>query len=213
MRKLILAAVVALVALWAVALIASGANGAASWSAGDTTVHTQTLSVGRKDRLAVGTRLHVRVAQRVRSVQWLRCNTRGRDCKRIRGATHATYVVRSGDLGHSLRARVVTWQGNTIVLTAPTPQVGRPLPVNTALPTIADGGQGGGSVSGPIVGDVLTGTNGTWQHAVRFTYQWEDCDANGQNCVPISGATSSTYTLQDSDVGDTLVFQVTAYNF
>jgi hypothetical protein len=85
--------------------------------------------------------------------------------------------------------------------------------VNTVIPAITDGGQGGGSMSGPIIGDVLTGSTGTWQNAVRFTYQWEDCDATGANCVPISGATTQTYTLQNSDVGGTIVFVVTAYNF
>jgi hypothetical protein len=85
--------------------------------------------------------------------------------------------------------------------------------VNTAIPAITDGAQGGGSLSGPMVGDVLTGSDGTWQDAVRFTYQWEACDTAGANCLPISGATTQTYTLQNSDVGATIVFVVTAYNF
>lgn len=58
------------------------------------------------------------------------------------------------------------------------------------------------------------GSSGTWQHAIRFTYQWEDCTAASPPvCTAIAGATTQTYTLQDSDVGDTIVFQVTAYNF
>lgn len=178
-------------------------------------VATRTVAVA-SSRLRPGTRVMLPATyhhRRVVRFQWLRCNPRGARCRTIRGATHRAYVVRLADVGHTLRARIVTWQGSTTAVTAATPQVGRPLPVNTAAPTITDGGQGGGQLSGPFVGDVLSGTNGSWQHAVRFTYQWMDCDQAGAACVPIAGATGNSYALQDSDVGDTVVFQVTAYNF
>lgn len=96
----------------------------------------------------------------------------------------------------------------TGVVASPPP----PTPVNVSLPVLSDGGQGGGTLSAPIVGDVLTGSNGTWTGAVRYTYQWEDCNSSGLDCAAISGATTSTYTIQSTDVGDTIVFQVTAYN-
>ena len=38
--------------------------------------------------------------------QWLRCNTRGGSCVRIRRATHSTYRVGRPDAGHRLRIRV-----------------------------------------------------------------------------------------------------------
>jgi hypothetical protein len=38
--------------------------------------------------------------------RWLRCNVRGRNCRTIRRATHATYVLRGVDVGHRLRVRV-----------------------------------------------------------------------------------------------------------
>jgi len=143
---------------------------------------------------------------RVLSRQWLRCDKHGHHCRAIRGAVHLTYRARIADVGHVLRVRVVVAgsQGSTSATTAATPVIGLPLPVNTALPT----------VSGTAAeGQTLTGSAGTWQYEVHFTYQWQDCNASGANCVNISGATGTTYTLQASDVGDTIVFVVTAYNY
>jgi hypothetical protein len=55
-------------------------------------------------------------------------------------------------------------------------------------------------------------SNGTWtNNPTGFAYVWEDCNGSS-TCVPIAGATSSTYTPQSSDVGDTIVAQVTASN-
>lgn len=151
--------------------------------------------------------------------QWLRCNKHGHACVKIHGATRRTYMVRNADVGRTLRVRVVL-QGNTTATSQPTDVVGRPLPQNTAIPTLSDNCASGaaGCLADPTtvnsivtVGDVLTGTNGTWKHAVRFTYQWEDCA--GSTCTAIPGATLQSYTIQDSDVGDTIVFVVTAYNF
>jgi len=105
-----------------------------------------------------------------------------------------------------MRVRIVVAgsQGSTLATTAPTPVIGLPLPVNTSLPT----------VSGTAVqGSTLTGSPGTWQYAVRFTYQWQDCDVNGANCVNIAGATGTSYVLQASDVGHTILLAVTGYNY
>lgn len=210
MKKILaaLAAITVLAGLWAALATAS--------SSAPTRIEATTVAVAPANELHPGTRLVLPTTyhrQHVARFQWLRCNLRGFACRRIAHATHRVYVVRLADVGHTLRARVTTWQGSTTAVTAPSPQVGRPLPVNTAIPAITDGGQGGGTIAGPIVGDILTGSNGTWQHAVRFTYQWMDCNASGASCVAIVGATTQTYILQDSDVGDTIVFQVTAYNF
>ena len=94
--------------------------------------------------------------------------------------------------------------GQVSVVTAPTPVIVGPLPVNTALPTISGVAQ---------VGQTLTGTQGSWTNAVSFSYQWSDCNATGGNCAPISGATALTYTIQPSDLGDTIELTVTAYNY
>jgi hypothetical protein len=60
----------------------------------------------------------------------------------------------------------------------------------------------------PIVGTTLTEVNGLWTNGpTSFTYQWEDCDSAGNGCAPISGATSQTYEVQKSDVGQTIRVQ------
>lgn len=71
-------------------------------------------------------------------------------------------------------------------------------PANTATPVIS------GTTA---VGDVLTTTSGTWTNTPSsYTYQWK---RNGTN---ISGATSTTYTLQNADMATSLTCQVTAVN-
>jgi hypothetical protein len=197
-------------------VIALSADAIAS-APGPTLIRSQTVEKGLVYRLSVGQRLKApRFSGRVKRYQWLRCNLVGKRCARIQGATRSIYQVRSADVSHTLRVRAVL-QGSKAAVSGTTTAVGLPLPVNTAVPVVTDGGQGGGSVGAPttvVVGDVLTGTNGTWNiGAIRYTYQWEDCNSSGTSCVAISGATTNAYTVQSSDVGSTIVFQVTGYNY
>jgi RHS repeat-associated protein len=77
-------------------------------------------------------------------------------------------------------------------------------PTNTALPTVAPA-----ALLGP--GLLLSAKPGTWVGAgMTYAYQWRRCDASGATCADISGATSSTYTLQGADAGATIRVQVTA---
>jgi RHS repeat-associated protein len=71
-------------------------------------------------------------------------------------------------------------------------------PTNTTLPAIAGQTQ---------AGDTLVASPGSWSNANSYAYQWEDC--NGSSCSPISGATSSTYTLTANDVGHQVEVVVT----
>jgi hypothetical protein len=77
---------------------------------------------------------------------------------------------------------------------------------NTALPVV--------SPSTPTKGVPVTTTNGTWtgSPAPTFTYRWKRCNAAGAECFTISGATSSTYTPVEADVGHPLVSVVTGRN-
>lgn len=72
-------------------------------------------------------------------------------------------------------------------------------PVNTVVPTITGTAQ---------VGETLTVTNGTWSGSPSPTYarQWK---AGGAN---ISGATATTYSPVEGDVGKTITVTVTATN-
>jgi YD repeat-containing protein len=65
----------------------------------------------------------------------------------------------------------------------------------------------------PAVGVRMSVSNGVWSGSpVVYGYQWEDCNIIGQSCTPILGATNQNYTPASSDVGHTLVAQVTAIN-
>jgi len=62
------------------------------------------------------------------------------------------------------------------------------------------------------VGSVLTADNGTWTGSpTGYAYQWQD-SPDGTTWTPISGATSSAYTLQSSAIGLYVSVLVTAVN-
>ena len=62
------------------------------------------------------------------------------------------------------------------------------------------------------VGMLLVAVPGTWSGGkpIAFTYQWQQCDAAGSNCTPISGATSDTYKPTTADSGHALIVTVTS---
>lgn len=80
-----------------------------------------------------------------------------------------------------------------------------PIPVNGTAPAAPSGI--------PRQGQTLTAATGSWSPAPdSYTYAWERCDAQGDNCTAIPGATGSTYTLTAADVGKTVVVLVTAHD-
>jgi hypothetical protein len=76
-------------------------------------------------------------------------------------------------------------------------------PTNTAAPTISGTAQ---------VGQTLTASPGSWSSPTTptFSYQWERCDAQGNKCAAIAGATKQTYVVQAADLAATLRVTVTA---
>jgi hypothetical protein len=70
------------------------------------------------------------------------------------------------------------------------------------------------TISGtPIVGKTLTASTGLWRNSpTSFKYQWMRCDAKGNNCASIAGATEKEYDLVEKDVGHTMLVLVTASN-
>jgi RHS repeat-associated protein len=65
----------------------------------------------------------------------------------------------------------------------------------------------------PMVGTRMTDSDGVWSGSpVVYGYQWMDCNTTGGECIPIPGATNPNYTPASSDIGHTLVAQVTATN-
>ncbi len=133
-------------------------------------------------------------------------------CAPIAGATGETYTVQPKDLGSALVVEVTATngQGPTVVDSPTTRLVVHAPPTNTARPTVTGTNSGGH----PVSGDTLTAARGSWTGDTSggFSYQWQRCDTHGANCNPISGATSATYTVQPSDIGSTIVIDITATN-
>ena len=82
---------------------------------------------------------------------------------------------------------------------------GGTAPSNTSPPTIS------GSTT---VGSTLTRGQGTWSGTtpITYTYQWRSCDSAGANCVNITGATATSYTIVSGDLGKTIRVNETATN-
>jgi hypothetical protein len=70
------------------------------------------------------------------------------------------------------------------------------VPEKTGLPTITGTAQ---------QGQTLTENHGTWTNSpTSYSYEWQRCNASGEGCAPISGATAQAYVLQSEDAGHEL---------
>ena len=140
--------------------------------------------------------------------QWDRCNPTGDrvGCVPIAGATAQSYTATAADVNHRLHANVMatnadgTGKADTNASGVVAPAA---APKNDTHPTIS---------GSPSVGSTLTVNNGNWTGARTFSYQWQQCDAAGNNCVNIAGATGKTYGVRLGDVGHELRAQVKAGN-
>jgi hypothetical protein len=124
----------------------------------------------------------------------------------VSGATNASYTLAESDVGHELRVVVTATNagGMTPASSAASATIIPLAPANTALPAIS---------GTPSESNTLNATTGSWSGSpTKYVYQWESCDSSGAGCSNVSGATSSSYTLKASDVGDTLRVLVTATN-
>ena len=139
--------------------------------------------------------------------QWQDCSSSS-SCSNISGATSSSYVLQSSDVGKTIDVVVTATNasgsasgtsGQTGTVQADPP----PAPVNTAAPAISGTAQ---------QGQTLTASAGSWSNnPSSYAYQWQDCSSSS-SCSNISGATSSSYVLQSSDVGKTIDVVVTATN-
>ncbi|MGD0196594.1 MAG: hypothetical protein ABSC56_01625 [Solirubrobacteraceae bacterium] len=78
------------------------------------------------------------------------------------------------------------------------------VPVQSGSPTIS---------GATTVGDTLSESHGSWSNGpTNYTYQWEDCDAAGQDCAPILGANGQTYVIGTGDVGQRIAVTERASN-
>ncbi len=85
--------------------------------------------------------------------------------------------------------------------------------VNDVPPSVTAAGPAT-SPSTPTVGRIVSGFAGAWNASPppTLSVQWTRCDTGGNNCTPITNATSLTYVPTATDVGDTLRLQSTATN-
>lgn len=141
--------------------------------------------------------------------QWQRCDSAGADCTNIQGATSETHQLGPQDTGGTLRAVVTASNAASVVVaTSPVTAV-----IEPPQPPVNDGGAP--SIYGATNdGDQLYADAGGWSGtpASTFSYQWRRCDAAGNFCADIAGATADSYTLHASDLGSTIRVQVTATN-
>ena len=137
--------------------------------------------------------------------QWRRCATDGTACGDISGATKQTYVPVAGDVSRTLRVEVTATNadGRATAASDPTDVVdSKDGPTNSVRP----------AVSGTaLVGEELTVSNGTWSPTpTSFSRLWQRCDAGGDDCRNIAGATGRTYGVRSADAGHRLRALVTA---
>ncbi len=141
------------------------------------------------------------------SYQWEDCDSSGRGCAAVGGATRRRLTLTSADVGHTIRVQetAINASGSSSpAISAPT-RVVSPLPPSNTVPP---------SLSGNTTqGQTLTETHGTWTNSpTSFTYQWERCDSSGRTCSAIAGASAPTYALTGADLGHTIRVQETARN-
>ena len=142
--------------------------------------------------------------------QWDSCDQTGSNCVNILGATSQTYTLTLLDVDTTVRVEVTgsNTVGSSTAISNQTAVISAPAPIapsNTSPPTIS---------GNAVVGQTLTGDNGTWSGTQPISYsdQWRRCDQSGNTCTDISGATAQTYTLVSADLGKTIRFAVTASN-
>jgi hypothetical protein len=119
----------------------------------------------------------------------------------ISGATSSSYTTVQADIGLAITCDVTATNSlgsstidssNSIIVVASSP------PEISTAPVIS---------GNALLGSTLTSTNGTWSNSpLSYTYQWYRGD-NG-----IDGATSSSYTTVQADIGLAITCRVTASN-
>ena len=138
---------------------------------------------------------------------WSQCDASGASCTAIATATAATYTAVTADVGHTLRVTVTAKNANgsgTATSAASAVVSDKTAPTPTTVPTIS---------GTPAVGSTLTASQGTWSGSpTSVAFAWLRCDASGNDCATISGATAPTHVLTPADAGATLRVSVTATN-
>src|SRR5689334_6405616 len=146
--------------------------------------------------------------------QWKRCDAGdpvNGTCANITGATLSTYTPTPADKDFRLRVGVTATDsgGSTQQNSEVTAPVVLLAPKGTATPPILPAGTN-------VVDQTLSVATGTWSGSapIAFTYSWRRCNPVGDfaTCVPIVGATASTYVPSVADIGFSLRVWITGTN-
>ncbi len=141
--------------------------------------------------------------------QWKRCNKYGASCSSITGATDPSYTPTGSDIGHTIEV-VVTATGTSGSSSEPS----EPTSVIVSEP-MAPESLSAPSIEGNLTAeDTLTAQPGLWlgSEPITYSYQWQRCNEEGEECADIEGATAETYTLPEGDIGSTVQVVVSASN-
>ncbi|HEY1713593.1 MAG TPA: hypothetical protein VGG07_11860 [Solirubrobacteraceae bacterium] len=136
--------------------------------------------------------------------QWQRSTDSGTTWVNIAGAITSSYAVTGSDLGAQIRVVVSATNsyGTSAAGTSPV-TIGSGAPAATTGPTVSGHAN---------QGQILSATS-TWNPSgASYSYQWQGSTDNGSTWTNIGSATSSTYTLAASDLGDLVRVAVTAVN-
>ncbi len=142
--------------------------------------------------------------------QWVRCLPDGSHCAPVTAVTGSNdYLLGSDDVGRRLYVSVRASNGgdqSAWVNSAMTGVIAASgtAPANTSPPTIS---------GTPQDNQTLTAAPGSWSGSdpKTYTYAWQRCDANGNNCNDTVG-TAQSYQVRSTDVGHRLRMVVTATN-
>ena len=142
--------------------------------------------------------------------QWQICGGNGGGCHDIAGQTASTYQLRSGDEGNTVRVHVIASNAGRLE------RGGEPCDRedHDAEPERPGGHRSADDQRQRRGRSTLTASPGTWSGAspITFQYQWLVCDANGNACHNIGGATTATYQVRNGDTGNTLRIHVIGSN-
>lgn len=126
-----------------------------------------------------------------------------RPCPLSADATVQLDTAAYADGQHSVRATVEDAGGNAAVVFDGIVQTHN-APIGTGAPALS--GQAG-------VGAELTADMGQWDGApTGYDHRWLRCDAAGDSCTPVAGATGAAYVLTDADAYGRMRVEVTAEN-
>ena len=136
------------------------------------------------------------------SYAWQRCNADGTSgC--AQAATGQSYPLTSADANHAivLYATATGAAGPSATARSPALTISaQPLPQATVAPTVT------GTAQRTYT---LTASPGTWTNSPTLAGVWQRCNASGQGCADVPGATGPTYADQGQR-GATFTYKVTA---